>query len=170
MKKKIKEKKLKVKKQKRSYNSDREIVVDSRLHRLIEINRQVETLRSEQERLLQSLLPDAEPELSFADHKRRISWSGGSVKLGKKSYLFVKTIWLGDNHKIEFSVLEESVWGEQLAKKMFISLPTVSMLARHTQKNLTEANFPYVVETIKNDSSRELEGFRLVYQFARKEC
>ena len=169
MKKKAKKKKLKVAGQKRAHDGDGEITVDSRLHRLLEIRRQVETLRSEQERLLQSLLPDEEPELSFADHKRRISWAGGSVKLGKKSYQFVKTIWLGENHQVEFSELEESVWKKQLAEKMFVSLQTVSMLARHTQKNLIEANFPYEIESIKNDSSRELEGFRLVCPFAKKE-
>ena len=169
MKKKAKKKKLRMEKQKNPHNCDNEIVVDNRLHRLLEISRQVEALQSEQERLLQSLLPDGEPELSFADHKRRISWAGGSVKLGKKSYLFVKTIWLGKNHQVEFSEVEESVWKKQLAEKMFISLQTVSMLARHTQKNLIEVNFPYEIESIKNDSSRELEGFRLVFQFSRKE-
>jgi len=169
VKKKAKKKKLKAKEQKSLHNSDCGGAFDNRVHRLIEISRQVEALRSEQERLLQSLLPDSEPELYFADHKRRISWASGSVKLGKKSYLFVKTIWLGENHQVEFAELEESVWKKQLAEKIFISLQTVSMLARHTQKNLTEVNFPYEIETIKNDSSRELEGFRLVFPFTRKE-
>jgi hypothetical protein len=162
MEKKDKKKKMKTKEQKSLQNGVRENVVNTPLCRLLEINRQMESLRTEQERLLQSLLPDGKPELFFADHKRRISWSGGSVKLGKKSYLFVKTVWLGENHQVEFSELEETVWKKQLAEKMFISLQTVSMLVRHTQKNLTEVGFPYEIESLKNDSSRELEGFRLV--------
>lgn len=151
-----------------SHDRDDEIVTDDRLRRLLEISRQIEALRNEQERLLQSLLPDAEPELTFADHRRRIGWSGGSVKLGKKSFLFVKTIWLGENHQVEFSELEESVWKKQLKEKMFISLHTVTMLVRHTQKNLIEANFPYEIEPLKKNSSRELEGFRLICRAIRK--
>jgi hypothetical protein len=169
MTKKSKKKKMKLAERKHHQNGDDEIMVDGRLHRLREISHQVESLRNEVERLLQSFLPDKKPELSFVDHKRRISWTGGSVKLGKKSYLFVKTIWLGENHQVEFSELEESVWKKQLDEKMFISPQTVCMLVRHTQNNLAEANFPYEIESIKNSSSRELEGFRLVSQIARKE-
>ena len=142
--------------------------VDSCLYRLLEISRQIESLRCEQERLLQSLFPNTEPELSFDDNRRRIGWRSGSVKLGKKSYRFVKTIWLGENHQVEFAELEENVWGQQLKKKMFVPLSTVAMLVRHTQKNLTEAHFPYKIEPIKNFSSRELVGFRLVSRTTRK--
>jgi hypothetical protein len=42
------------------------------------------------------------------------------------------------------------------------------MLVRHTQKNLIEANFPYEIEGIKNFSSRELEGFHLVFRENKK--
>ena len=149
-------------------SSNGESMVDGCLNRLLEISSQIESLRYEQERLLQSLLPSAEPELFFDDNRHRIGWRSGSVKLGKKSYRFVKTIWLGENHQVEFSELEENIWGQQLKKKMFVPLSTVAMLVRHTQKNLTEAHFPYKIEPIKNFSSRELEGFRLVSRTIRK--
>ena len=149
-------------------SSNERSAIDSCLCRLLEISRQIESLRSEQDRLLQSLLPSAEPELIFDDNRCRIGWQSGSVKLGKKSYRFVKTIWLGENHQVEFSEVEENVWGKQLEKKMFVPLSTVAMLVRHTQKNLTEAHFPYKIESIKNFSSRELEGFRLLSRIARK--
>ena len=140
-KKKDKKKKLKGEEKNCQQSRDCEIMADSRLCRLLEISRQMETLRSEQERLLQSFLPDAEPELFFDDHKGRIRWPGGSVKLGKKSYRFVKTTWLGENHQVEFSELEESVWKKRLKEEIFVPLQTVAMLVRHTQKNLIEANF-----------------------------
>ena len=145
-----------------------EVTVDVRLHRLLEISHDIESLRLEQERLLQSLQPNAAPELSFDDDRRRIYWDGGSVKLGKKSYRFTKTIWFGENHQADFSEVEENVWKKYLKTAAFVPLRTVTMLVRHTQKNLTEAGFPYEIETLKNFSSRELEGFRLVSRTVRK--
>ena len=145
------------------------VTPDVRLYRLLEICQQIESLRSEQERLLQSFLPDAEPELFFDDHRHRIGWGNGSVKLGKKSYRFVKRVWQGENHQAEISDVEEIVWKQQLKKKMFVPLSTVAMLVRHTQKNLIEAGFPYEIESLKNFSSRELEGFRMVSRTIKKE-
>jgi len=171
MEKKDKKKKLQEVVQTSYQNHDYETMVKSRLPRILEISRQIESLHSEQERLIQSLLPDGDLELYFDDNKRRISWGSGSVKLGKKFYLFVKTIWLGKNHQVEFSELEGSEWNKQREEKgkMFISQQTVSMLVQHAQENLAEAGFPYEIESLKNDPSQELEGFRLVAQTIRKE-
>ena len=171
MKKKVEKKKLKKEIQMSPQNCDCGITVDNRLHRLFKINQQIITLCKEQERLLQVFLPDGKQVLSFVDHKRQISWAGGTVKLGKKSYQFVKTLWLGENNQVEFSELEKSVWEKQLEEKEKkpISPLTVSKLVQDTQENLVEANFPYEIETLKNESSQELEGFRLVSHVARKE-
>ena len=141
---------------------DYEVMVDARVYRLLEIGNQIDALRREQDRIVQSLLPDTEPELFFNDHLRRIYWDGGSVKLGKKSYLFVKTVWFGKEHQAEFAELEENVWMQRAESKTFVARRTVSTLVQHTQNNLTEVNFPYKIEALKNFSSRELEGFRLV--------
>jgi len=145
-----------------------EIPVDNRLYRLLEISQEIATLRDEQEKILKSLLPETMPELCFDDLRRRIYWGGGSVKLGKKSYIFVKTVWLGEDHRAEFADLEENVWMQNSEKKMFVDRSTVAMLVRHTRKNLKEANFPYEIESIKNFSSQELEGFRLVFSGDKK--
>jgi len=171
MKKKVEKKKLKKEMQTSPQNCGCGITVDSPLHRLLEISQQIVTLCKEQERLLQVFLPDGKQVLSFVDHKRQISWAGGTVKLGKKSYQFVKTLWLGENNQVEFSELEKSVWEKQLEEKEKkpISPLTVSKLVQDTQENLVEANFPYEIETLKNESSQELEGFRLVSHVARKE-
>jgi len=171
MEKKDKKKKLQEVAQTSSLNHDYETVVKSRFPRILEISRQINSLCNEQERLIQSLLPDGNLELYFDDNKYRISWGSGYVKLGKKFYLFVKTIWLGKNHQVEFSELEESVWNKQREEKgkMFISQQTIPMLVQDTQKKLEEANFPYEIESLKNNSSQELEGFRLVVQTTRKE-
>jgi hypothetical protein len=171
MKKKNEKKEAKGEVQRSPQDCECKVMVESRLHRLIEINRQVVTLCKEQDRLLQSFLPEGDQELSFSDPKRRISWAGGSVKLGKKSYLLVKTIWLSEDHQVEFSELEESTWNKQLEEKgkVFFSPQTISMLVQQTQKNLVEANFPYEIESLKNNSSLGFEGFRLVFQTARKE-
>jgi len=142
--------------------------VDNRLYRILEINRQIDNLRQEQERIVQSLLPDVEPELFFDDLRRRIYWGGGSVKLGKKAYMFIKTIWFGENHRAEFAELEENVWTQHVETEMFVARRTVSMLVRHTQNNLTEANFPYKIEALKNFSNQELEGYRLVFPVGQK--
>ena len=139
-----------------------------RLYRLLEISQEMADLQREQSQILQSLIPGTVPELFFDDQRRRIYWGGGSVKLGKKSYLFVKTVWLGEGHQAEFAELEENVWMRHAETEMFVDRSTVAMLVRHTQKNLTEANFPYEIEGIKNFSSRELEGFRLVFREYKK--
>jgi len=143
-------------------------VVGSGLHRFFEISQQIDALRSEQEKIVRALLPEAKPELFFDDHRRRIYWSGGSVKLGKKSYLLVQTIWTGEDHHAEFTEVEENVWLQHAETEMFVHRCAVAMLVRHTQKNLKEANFPYEIETVKNFSSRELEGFRLVLPDVKK--
>jgi hypothetical protein len=140
-----------------------EIVADHRLYRLLEISQEIADLQREQEQILQSLLPKAMPELVFDDQRRRIYWGGGSVKLGKKSYLFVKTVWNGEEHQADFTELEENVWLEYAENEVFVDRSTVAMLVRHTQKNLIEANFPYEIEGVKNFSNRELEGFRMVF-------
>jgi len=170
MKKKDEKKKSKAEVQTSPQNCDCGITVDCRLHRLLEISQQVVTLCKEQERLLQSFLPDGKQVLSFVDHKRRISWVGGSVKLGKKSYQFVKQLWLGENHQVELSELEESVGNKQLEEKgkMPIIPQTFSKLVQDTQENLVEANFPYEIEILKNNASQELEGFRLVSHATRE--
>ena len=142
--------------------SDSEINVYGHVHRLFEICRQIDNLRQELERHLRSLLPEAEPELFFNDDRRRIYWNNGSIKLGKKSYLFIQTLWQGKNHQAEFAELEESVWMQDPEMEAFVARRTVSTLVQHTQKNLTEAYFPYKVESIKDISNRQLEGFRLV--------
>jgi len=132
------------------------------LHRLLEIIRQISSLCQELQQCLQSLLPETEQELLFNDDRRRIYWDGGSVKLGKKSYLFIKTIWQGENHQAEFAELEENVWMQDSKPETFVARRTVSTLVQHTQKNLEEANFPYKIEPIKNFPCRELVGFRLL--------
>ena len=138
------------------------------LHRLLEIIRQISSLCQELQQCLQSLLPETEQELLFNDDRRRIYWDGGSVKLGKKSYLLVQTIWTGEDHHAEFTEVEENVWLQHAETEMFVHRCAVAMLVRHTQKNLKEANFPYEIETVKNFSSRELEGFRLVLPDVKK--
>ena len=145
-----------------------EPTTDARLYRLWEIGNQIDALRREQDKIVQSLLSNTEPELVFDDHRRRIYWDSGSVKLGKKSYLFVKTLWNGEDYQADFAELEENVWTQHSESEMFLARRTVSTLVQHTQKNLTEANFPYKIEAVKNFSSRELEGFRLVLSHQQK--
>lgn len=152
----------------KAFNRDRRIAGDFRLHRVLEISRQIDALRREQEQIIRSLLPESEPELFFDDMRRRIYWGGGSVKLGKKAYFFIKTVWLGENHRADFAELEENVWTQHVETEMFVARRTVSMLVQYTQKNLTEANFPYRIETLKNFSNQELEGFRLVLMNSQK--
>ena len=143
-------------------NCDCAIVANAGVYRLLEIGTQIDALRREQEQITKSLLPDTESELHFNDLRRRVYWAGGSVKLGKKSYLFVKTLWFGKNHQAELGDLEESVWTQRSEMEGFVARGTISTLVLHTRKNLMEAHFPYKIEVVKNFFSRELEGFRLV--------
>ena len=147
---------------------DCHIMGDARFHRLLEIGDQIDALRREQDQIVQSLLPNAEPALLFDDHRRRIYWDHGSVKLGKKSYSFVKTLWHGKDRQADLAELEENVWMQRPEMETFVDLCTVSMLVRHIQKNLHEANFPYEIESVKHISNRELMGFRLAYCTIRK--
>ena len=146
------------------------MMIDGYLRQLLEVNSQMDALRHEQERIIRLLLPDVKPELSFDDHRRRIYWSGGSVKLGKKSFLFIKTLWQGERHRAEIAELEENVWTQHTETGAFVARRTISMLVRYTEKNLTEANFPYKIEPLKNRFRRELEGFRLILRHNQKKA
>ncbi|MDR1491904.1 MAG: hypothetical protein LBT05_04190 [Planctomycetaceae bacterium] len=68
--------------------------------------RQLVTLLAEEDQIIRQTLPEsqnAEIPLQFDDVKRTISWFGGSVRLAKKQYLLVKTLWQSKEHRVPIS-------------------------------------------------------------------
>ncbi|MDR1491238.1 MAG: hypothetical protein LBT05_00715 [Planctomycetaceae bacterium] len=89
--------------------------------------RRLVTLLAEKDKIIRQTLPkskNAEIPLQFNDSKRTISWLGGSMRLALKSYLLVKTLWNGENHKMDLTEIEEIVWEKELQKKNAIEKHT----------------------------------------------
>ncbi|GHT24538.1 hypothetical protein FACS189419_09520 [Planctomycetales bacterium] len=104
-----------------------------------------------------------EPELFFDEQNRTVRWNGGAVKLCRKQFSFIQALWNGAKHSEQLDVLEEYVWQDRHTNKQpFVRRHTIFALAARTRKNVNNVNFPYKIESIKNFSTLELQGYQLV--------
>ncbi|MCL2744645.1 MAG: helix-turn-helix domain-containing protein [Planctomycetaceae bacterium] len=138
--------------------------------RLLEIQKEI---RTHSEQVIQlcdeaaTLLncSETEPELVFDDEKRTIKWEGSYVKLSKKQFVFIKTLWNGKNHTATLDEIEETVWYQTVpAKKMFLVKNTIFALVNRLRNSVIVAEFPYHIESVRIDSDVELSGYRLVFK------
>jgi DNA-binding response OmpR family regulator len=104
-----------------------------------------------------------EPELFFDEQNRTVRWNGGAVKLCRKQFAFIQALWNGTKHSEQLDVLEEYVWQDRHTKKQpFVRRHAIFALVSRTRKNVSNVNFPYKIESIKNFSTLELQGYQLV--------
>ncbi|MDR1491938.1 MAG: hypothetical protein LBT05_04360 [Planctomycetaceae bacterium] len=109
-----------------------------------------------------------EPELFFDESKRIIQWTGGIVKISRKRFLFLKTLWNAKKYNEDkiatIAELEEQVWDDvgDSPQNMFIAKNRLFGLLFHLQNFISSVNFPYKIESVKNFSTGELLGYRLL--------
>jgi DNA-binding response OmpR family regulator len=103
--------------------------------------------------------------LEFNDVTQTISWQGHLLRLAKKSYLFIKTLWAAKRYRATISKIERHVWKTK-PKKFFIERHAICTMINRTQKKLEEAAFPYKIRTlktkIKKGSKPQIKGWQLV--------
>ena len=156
----------------------------------LELRRQIDDLveklaelRKQENEILRQMLSDTEqPEipLNFDDKSQTVHWFDKSLKLGKKSYLFVKTLWLAPKHRKRTESLEQSVWKSRSRKQSrqvtvrtqngirkvrvvsrFLQRNTLKLFLFRLQNRLQLALFPYKIVPVKDRKTGEIIGFQL---------
>ena len=156
----------------------------------LELRRQIDELveklaelRKLENELIRQILSDSEqPEipLQFDDKTKIVRWLDRSLKLGGKSYRFLKTLWSAPRHQKKIESLEQSVWKSRGQKKSrqitvktakgirkvhvssrFLSQNTLKLFLFRLQNRLRTAQFPYRITPRKNRISAEIVGYGL---------
>ena len=143
-------------------------------------------LRKQENEIIRQMLAGTElPEvpLHFDDKTQTIQWFDKSLKLGGKSYLFVKTLWQAPLHRKKIASLEQSVWTPQTSTKRrqiavktkkgvrrvkvasrFLPQNTLKLFLFRLQNRLRSAQFPYKIVPVKiqkNGTTGEIVGYKL---------
>jgi hypothetical protein len=117
-------------------------------------------------------IPSYEVLLQFEDDQRTVTWNGGGVKLGHKSWLFVKSLWEGQHHTRSVEKIEQVVWDRRTRKKRLVKVGKrtikVDTVSRNTfnsflyrLKSELHGKFPYKIVPVKSRQTREIVGYRL---------
>jgi len=106
------------------------------------------------------------PELFFDEQKHTIRWravdyagGSGSIKLSKKQFALIKTLWNGEDQAATLDKIEEAVYSET---ESFVKKQTLLMLVSRARNSVIGSGFPYEIERIKNAETAELSGYQLV--------
>ena len=118
--------------------------------------------------------------LHFDDESQTVRWHGKSLKLGGKSYLFLKTLWNAPRHRKKMESLEQSVWKTRGRKRSrlvsvktktgtrkvrvtsrFVSQNTLKLFLFRLQNRLLSVQFPYKIVPLKDKESAEIVGHKL---------
>jgi hypothetical protein len=110
----------------------------------------------------------AEPELLFNESQRTVRWKTGTLKLSRKQFLFLKSLWdaknINENSVATINEIEETIWENigNSAQNMFVSKNRLFGLLFRLRNSISSVDFPYEIEAVKNNSINELAGYRLV--------
>jgi len=156
----------------------------------LELRRQIDDLiaklaelRAKENEILRQMFPDSrhsEVPLQFDDKSQTVQWFDQSLKLGGKSYLFVKTLWNAPLHRKKTENLEQCVWKSasrdqtrlvtvrtkkgihkvKVASRL-LSQNTLKLFLFRLQNRLRSALFPYKIVPVKNRKTGEIVGYRL---------
>ncbi|MDR2642639.1 MAG: hypothetical protein LBC74_07585 [Planctomycetaceae bacterium] len=122
-------------------------------------------LRTEKRTILQLSQPDKSNEilLFFETDCRTIRWFENSIRFSKKQYLLIKTLWTSEQHEASLDHLEEQIWHHAGTEKQpFIERHAIFTLIRRAQNQLEKCAFPYKIIPVKNFSTRENKGYKLI--------
>jgi DNA-binding response OmpR family regulator len=126
--------------------------------------RAILSLRTENRTIIRLLQPDKTNEvpLTFEADNRTIRWYEKSIRFSKKQYLLIKTLWTGDQHEASLDDIEEQIWHAGTKERPFIERHTIFTLIRRAQIQLKKCAFPYKIISLKNGSTRENKGYKLI--------
>lgn len=156
----------------------------------LELRRQIDelveklaVLREKENEVLRKMFSGSEyPEvvLQFDDRDKTIMWFDKSLKLGTKSYLFIKTLWYAPRHRKKIESLEQVVWQSKFQKQKrlvavktktevhkvrvasrFLSQNTLKLFLFRLQNRIRSALFPYKIVPMKDKKSGEIVGYVL---------
>jgi len=156
----------------------------------LELRRQIDEhvaklaeLRMKENEIIRQMLSGTElPEvvLQFDDEMQTIRWFDQSLKLGGKSYLFIKVLWQAPQHRKRVEGLEQSVWKSRKRRQnrrvtvkteqgirqvrisaRFLSQNTLKLFLFRLQNRLWSARFPYKIVPLKDRKSSEIVGYKL---------
>jgi DNA-binding response OmpR family regulator len=101
--------------------------------------------------------------LYFDDTVRTIRWDCGILKLSKKQFSLIKILWNGKGRTETLDEIESVLWHTVgTEEKPFIGKNTLFVLISRLRNNVSGFDFPYEIESVKNFSTGELQGYRLV--------
>jgi DNA-binding response OmpR family regulator len=140
--------------------------------RLLEIHHKIEiclqevfTLRSEEAAILEMIQQQNREtafELSFDERGRTIRWTGGMLKLSRKQFSLIKTIWNNGKRTETLDEIELAIWHDAgTDEKPFIGKNTLFALISRLRNSVSAINFPYEIESVKDGFTGELQGYRL---------
>ena len=140
-------------------------------------------LRAKENEILRQMFPGSEHSdisLQFDDKNQTVGWFDQSLKLGRKSYLFVKTLWNAPLHRKKTESLEQSVWKSETQKQSrlikvrtkkgvrkvrvasrLLSQNTLKLFLFRLQNRLRSVRFPYKIVPVKNSRIGEIVGYKL---------
>ena len=98
--------------------------------------------------------------LSFEPDGRTIRWDGGSVRLGKKPYKFVQSLYM--KRQMRINSIAEMVWGDAATNSN-----TISVTVCNLRKELANAGFPYEIVTVECEK-KEVEVIHPITRKPRK--
>lgn len=129
------------------------------------IREATETLRRnqiEREQIEAALFRLPGPELHFDDTRRTISWQDHNIRLGRKSYLFIKTLWNDKKHRAGIERVERIVFkvGDG-HRKAFLSGNTLRSFVNRLRTELQKQAFPYELKNSRKNSTQEIRGYFL---------
>ena len=135
--------------------------------RLLEIQKEINAhlmaildLRSEEWFIISTRFRFPGPAITFDGDGRTIRWDDGEIKVGPKSWLFLKTLWRGGKkHRAKLDRIERNVWGEG----RFVPSNTIAQMAKRLSETLKNTNFPYKILPAKKKETLEIQGYQLSY-------
>ena len=97
------------------------------------------TLRKQLEKMITG--GEREPvTLMFDKVKRTICWSGGNIKLGRKSFRFVRLLYHAKNKRATSTCVAKYVWRNATEPQH-----NINVLFYRLEESLAKANFPYEI-------------------------
>ncbi|MDR3108654.1 MAG: winged helix-turn-helix domain-containing protein [Planctomycetaceae bacterium] len=141
--------------------------------RLLEIHRKVDIhlqevlkLRSEEAAILEMIQNQSKEtvtDLFFDEQRQTIRWADGMVKLSRKQFSLMKTLWNNDERTETLAEIESSIWNEVGSEdKPFVEKNTIFALVSRLRNSVSDVGFPYEIVGVKNSETSELQGYCLV--------
>ena len=118
--------------------------MDSRFDRLFVLRQERATLLerlSDIDRQEFTILAEEKCSLTFNNDSRIIQWDNKCLKLSKKMFHILCTLYFAANHELSITDLEEAVWGEAKHDTISVAISRLGTL-------LNDTGFPFLIESV----------------------